>query len=128
MVFGATPAGVCAAIGAARDGAKVRLVEPTAHVGGVNTGGLCFSDSDQMWRAALGGLFEEFHLRIERDYVRRGVKLPYSVSVKTQVPWTYEHRVAARVVRERNARTCSCRLPCRRRTWRTVRSASNPPG
>src|SRR3954447_11060401 len=100
VVFGATPAGVCAAVGAARERAKVRLVEPTAHVGGVNTGGLCFSDSNQMWRAALGGLFEEFHLRIERDYVRRGVKLPYSVAVKDQVPWTYEPHVAARVVRE----------------------------
>src|SRR6516225_9050781 len=100
VVFGATPAGVCAAVGAAREGARVSLVEPTAHVGGVNTGGLCFSDSNQMWRAALGGLFEEFHLRIERDYTRRGVKLPYSVAVKDQVPWTYEPHVAARVVRE----------------------------
>jgi hypothetical protein len=100
VVFGATPAGVCAAVGAAREGARVSLVEPTAHVGGVNTGGLCFSDSNQMWRAALGGLFEEFHQRIERDYVRRGVKLPYSVAEKDQVPWTYEPHVAARVVRE----------------------------
>ena len=100
VVFGATPAGVCAAVGAAREGAKVRLVEPTAHVGGVNTGGLCFSDSNQMWRSALGGLFEEFHLRIERDYAERGVKLPYSVATKNQVPWTYEPHVAARVFKE----------------------------
>ncbi len=100
VVFGATPAGVNAAIGAAREGARVRLVEPTGHVGGVNTGGLCFSDSNQMWRAALGGLFEEFHLRIERDYARRGVTLPYSVAEKNQVPWTYEPHVAARVVGE----------------------------
>src|SRR6187549_3586314 len=46
-VYGATPAGICAAIGAAREGASVVLLEPTRHVGGVNTGGLCFSDSNQ---------------------------------------------------------------------------------
>ena len=45
IVFGATPGGFCAAIAAAREGAKVVLIEPTAHVGGVNTGGLSFSDS-----------------------------------------------------------------------------------
>src|SRR6476619_4604983 len=48
LVYGATPAGVCAAIGAAREGTSVALVEPTSHIGGVNSGGLCFSDSNQM--------------------------------------------------------------------------------
>src|SRR5688572_33352182 len=76
LVYGATPAGVCAAVGAAREGVSVLLVEPSAHVGGVNTGGLSFSDSNQMWRVALRGLFEEFHQRIEDDYNTRGVKLP----------------------------------------------------
>src|SRR5262249_7986907 len=45
VVYGSTPGGFCAAIGAAREGASVILLEPTNHVGGVNTGGLCFSDS-----------------------------------------------------------------------------------
>ena len=98
IVYGATPAGVCAVVGAAREGARVLLLEPTKHVGGVDTGGLCFSDSNQMWRAALGGLFEEFHQRIEIDYKDRGVKLPYSVAEKDQAKWTYEPHVAARVV------------------------------
>src|SRR3989442_4201238 len=80
LVYGATPAGICAAVGAAREGVRVLLVEPTEHIGGVNTGGLCFSDSNQMWRVALRGLFEEFHQRIEDDYKARGVKLPYSVA------------------------------------------------
>src|SRR6187397_624960 len=82
VVYGATPAGFCAAVGAAREGASVILVEPTAHVGGVNTGGLCFSDSNQMFRTHLKGVFEEFHLRMEADYKSRGVTLPYDVSVK----------------------------------------------
>ena len=99
IVYGATPAGVCAAIGAAREGATVLLLEPTAHVGGVNTGGLAFSDSNQMDRTALRGLFEEFHERIEADYRDRGIRLPYAVATKDQRPWTYEPHVAARVTR-----------------------------
>lgn len=100
IVYGATPAGFCAAIGAAREGASVLLLEPTAHVGGVNTGGLCFSDSNQTVRAALGGLFEEWHLRIEQDYQSRGVKLPYEVQIKDHAHWTYEPHVAARVTEQ----------------------------
>jgi len=97
IVYGATPGGFCAAVGAAREGAKVVLVEPTKHVGGVNTGGLSFSDSNQMWRVVLRGLFEEFHQRIEADYTARGVKLLYTVAEKDQKVWTYEPHVAARV-------------------------------
>ena len=97
LVYGATPSGFCAAIGAARAGAAVVLLEPTPHIGGVNTGGLCFSDSNQTVRAALGGLFEEWHLRIEKDYRERGVVLPYEVAVKDHRPWTYEPKIAAKV-------------------------------
>ena len=77
---------------------SVALVEPTAHIGGVNTGGLCFSDSNQTVRAALRGLFEEFHLRMEADYTQRGVALPYKVAEKDNKPWTYEPHVAMRVM------------------------------
>jgi len=100
VVYGATPAGFCAAIGAAREGASVVLLEPTPHIGGVNTGGLSFSDSNQTVRAALGGLWEEWHLRIEKDYTDRGVTLPYKVSVKDHTHWTYEPHVAMRVTRQ----------------------------
>ena len=97
IVYGATPGGFCAAIAAAREGAKVLLLEPSAHVGGVNTGGLSFSDSNQTVRSTLLGLFEEWHQRIGADYAARGVKLPYDVAVKDNAVWTYEPHVAARV-------------------------------
>ena len=97
IVYGATPGGFCAAIAAAREGAKVVLLEPSAHVGGVNTGGLSFSDSNQTVRSTLLGLFEEWHLRIAADYATRGVKLPYDVAKKDNAVWTYEPHVAARV-------------------------------
>ena len=97
IVYGATPGGFCAAIAAAREGVKVVLIEPSAHVGGVNTGGLSFSDSNQTIRSTLLGLFEEWHQRVAADYAARGVKLPYDVAVKNNVVWTYEPHVAARV-------------------------------
>jgi hypothetical protein len=97
IVYGATPGGFCAAIAAAREGAKVTLLEPTEHVGGVNTGGLCFSDSNQTVRSTVLGLFEEWHQRVEADYQKRGVMLPYSVAEKDHQHWTYEPHVAARV-------------------------------
>lgn len=100
IVYGATPGGFCAAIAAAREGASVILLEPTDHVGGVNTGGLCFSDSNQTVRSTVLGLFEEWHLRVERDYQQRGVALPYKVSEKDHKPWTYEPHVAAKVTQQ----------------------------
>jgi len=99
IVYGATPGGFCAAIAAAREGADVILLEPTAHIGGVNTGGLSFSDSNQTVRSTVMGLFDEWHRRIEADYQSRGVKLPYQVSVKNNDKWTYEPHVAARVTK-----------------------------
>ncbi|WP_339729141.1 FAD-dependent oxidoreductase [uncultured Gimesia sp.] len=100
VVYGATPGGFCAAIAAAREGASVILLEPTDHVGGLNTGGLSFSDSNQTVRSTMMGLFDEWHRRIEKDYADRGVKLPYQVRVKDQSKWTYEPHVAMRVTRE----------------------------
>ncbi len=97
IVYGATPGGFCAAIGAAREGCKVILIEPSAHVGGVNTGGLSFSDSNQTVRSTLRGLFEEWHARIAADYAEHGVKLPYDVATKDNAVWTYEPHVATRV-------------------------------
>ena len=99
IVYGSTPGGYCAAIAAAREGASVILLEPTSHVGGMNTGGLSFSDSDQMYREQLMGLFHEWHLRIQQDYERRGITLPYDVNVKNQAIWSYE--AARRRARDR---------------------------
>ena len=47
LVYGATPAGVCAAVAASRDGASVALVSPYDYVGGLMSGGLSLSDGNQ---------------------------------------------------------------------------------
>ncbi|MAX37774.1 FAD-dependent oxidoreductase [Gimesia sp.] len=100
LVYGSTPGGVCAAIAASREGASVILLEPTGHVGGLNTGGLSFSDSNQTVRSTLMGLFDEWHTRIEQDYAARGIRLPYQVRIKDQSKWTYEPHVAQRVTNQ----------------------------
>jgi hypothetical protein len=44
VVYGATGAGVTAAVAAANAGAVVRLVEPSRHIGGMLSGGLGWTD------------------------------------------------------------------------------------
>lgn len=100
VVYGATPAGVCASIAASREGATVCLLDPLELVGGMMSSGLSFSDSNQMARECLLGLFEEFHQNVEQVYAAEGVDLPYRVSVKDQAHWTYEPHVAEGVFLE----------------------------
>ncbi len=65
-VFGATSAGVAAAVEAAREGRKVVLTEYGAHVGGLTAGGL--SQTDIGNKDAIGGLAREFYQRLGRHY------------------------------------------------------------
>lgn len=97
IVYGSTPGGFCAAIAAAREGASVILLEPTDHVGAMNTGGLSHCDSNQMVRSTAMGLFDEWHKRVVKDYTDRGLKAPYNPAVKDQSKWTFEPHVAMRV-------------------------------
>lgn len=97
IVYGSTPGGFCAAIAAAREGASVILLEPTGHVGAMNTGGLSHCDSNQMVRSTVMGLFDEWHTRVVRDYTDRGLNAPYNPATKDQSRWTFEPHVAMRV-------------------------------
>jgi hypothetical protein len=97
VVYGSTPGGVCAAIAAAREGTSVILLEPTAHVGAMSTGGLSHCDSNQMVRSTLMGLFDEWHTRVVKDYTARGAKAPYDPTLKDQSRWVFEPHVAMRV-------------------------------
>jgi hypothetical protein len=100
LVYGSTPGGFCAAIAAAREGASVILLEPTDHVGAMNTGGLSHCDSNQMVRATVMGLFDEWHTRVVKDYTDRGLAAPYNPAVKDQSRWTFEPHVAMRVTKQ----------------------------
>ena len=76
VVYGATPAGVAAAIAASREGAEVLLIEELSRVGGMWTvGGMGLSDSFFMDRQMIDGLYEEIHGRVDRHY--RGLGIYY---------------------------------------------------
>lgn len=68
VVYGATPAGIAAAIAAARSDLTVELVEPTVRIGGLVTSGL--SHSDFRTFEALTGAFLAFAQRVETHYAR----------------------------------------------------------
>lgn len=66
MVYGGTPAGIMAAVAAARLGERVLLIEPGQHLGGVVAGGLTRSDVGR--DETIGGLAREFFNRVLAYY------------------------------------------------------------
>jgi len=63
-VYGGTPAGVAAAIQAARMGRKTLLLSFNRHVGGMTSGGLTATDVGN--KESIGGLALDFYTRIGR--------------------------------------------------------------
>lgn len=61
VVYSGVPCGVAAAVAAAREGARVLLIEPTRHVGGLNTSGINTAESEHMLHWTIGGLALEFY-------------------------------------------------------------------
>lgn len=66
VVYGGTSAGIVAAVQAARLGHSVVLIEPTAHLGGLTTGGLGATDTGDT--RAIGGISREFYQRLNQYY------------------------------------------------------------
>ena len=65
-IYGGTSCGIIAAVQLSRLGRKVVLIEPSAHLGGMTTGGL--SNTDIGNKAAIGGLSREFYHRVGQKY------------------------------------------------------------
>ncbi len=68
VVYGGTPGGITGAIAAARNGAKVLLIEQTNHIGGMNTSGLNTSESEHMIDNAITGIAREFYIRMGEKF------------------------------------------------------------
>lgn len=60
-VYGGSPGGLIAAISAAREGARVVVIEPTRWIGGMVTGGLTHTDKGR--EETVGGLAREYFTR-----------------------------------------------------------------
>ncbi|MEQ1859787.1 MAG: FAD-dependent oxidoreductase [Chthoniobacteraceae bacterium] len=69
-VYAGVPCGVAASIAASREGAKVLLIEPTKHVGGLNTSGLNTAETEHMLKWTFGGVAREVYERIGRHYAK----------------------------------------------------------
>lgn len=68
VVYSGVPCGIAAAVTAAREGAKVVLVEPTKHVGGLSTSGINTAESEHMLKWTIGGFADEFYRRLGKHY------------------------------------------------------------
>lgn len=80
VIYGATSAGVIAAVTAARKGRSVILIEPSHHLGGLTTSGLGQTDIGVEGEGgAIGGLSFDFYQRIRQHYDH-------------EVAWTQESR------------------------------------
>jgi len=91
VVYGGTPGGIATAVTAARAGAAVLLIETSAHVGGMTTGGLSHTDVGPK-PEILGGFAREFFTRADAKYPA-GTRTPKEF-------WYHEPHVAEQVFTE----------------------------
>ena len=89
-VYGGTAGGVATAVAAARQGLKVVLVNPGAHIGGMVSGGL--SGTDVGKREVIGGMALEFYWRAGKKY-----ELDRHLQ---DIAWMPEPKVAEAIFRE----------------------------
>jgi hypothetical protein len=66
LVYGATGAGVIAAVAAAEAGATVQVIDPSRHVGGMVSGGLSWTDVGKA--EVIGGLTGRFYELVAKHY------------------------------------------------------------
>ena len=72
VIFGATPAGISAAVAAARAGQTAVVIEPTRFVGGMMSGGLTKTDIGPRGHEILGGFAREFLQRLRDVHLASG--------------------------------------------------------
>ena len=106
VIYGATSAGISAALQCSRMQKTVLLIEPTHRIGGLTTGGLGATDIGS--KVAIGGISREFYQNIKRYYEQHQNwkwqdKSDYHQSRNEEgedAMWTFEPSVALTVYRE----------------------------
>ncbi|MGH9308103.1 MAG: FAD-dependent oxidoreductase [Vicinamibacterales bacterium] len=108
VVYGATSAGVIAAVQAKKLGKTVVVVGPDRHLGGLSSGGLGFTDTGN--KAVIGGLARDFYHRIWKhyqepdawkwqkpaEYGNKGQGTP-AIDGENRTMWIFEPHAAERV-------------------------------
>jgi len=105
VVYGASPAGVTAAIQLARMDKTVVLLSPEAHLGGILVEGLGGTDIDNhaSFRnsPAVGGMALEFYKRIAAKYGKlEALEAAINAGRKQPELWRYEPHIAAEVIEQ----------------------------
>jgi hypothetical protein len=109
IVYGATSAGLAAAIQTVRMGKTVLVADPGTHIGGLTTGGLSWTDIGN--KQVIGGVAREFYQRIKLKYDAPGAwvhesKQDYYTKRRSaniageDAMWTFEPKVASQVYAE----------------------------
>ncbi len=125
VVYGATSAGVMAAVQARRLGKSVVVVGPDTHLGGLSSGGLGFTDTGN--KAVIGGLAREFYHRVWRhyqqprawkwqrpdEYGNKGQGTP-AIDGANKTMWIFEPHVAEQVFEDLVAEH---KIPVHRDQW-----------
>lgn len=84
-VYGGVPCGIATALAAAREGARVVLIEPTKHVGGLSTSGINTAESEHMLHWTIGGLALDFYKRLGEYYGTGRAEFYFESSVAEKV-------------------------------------------
>ncbi|MRN56732.1 FAD-dependent oxidoreductase [Paenibacillus monticola] len=108
VVYGATSAGVAAAVQAARLGRKVLLIANTEHIGGMTSSGLGATDINN--RKGIGGIAREFYGNVYRYYAEEanwtrqtpdaydgllGTRFWLGRDEELKIRWMFEPKVAS---------------------------------
>ncbi|MCP4169433.1 MAG: FAD-dependent oxidoreductase [Fuerstiella sp.] len=109
VIYGATSAGIAAAVQVTRMGGSVIVLEPTSRIGGLTTGGLGQTDIGN--KAAIGGISREFYQRVRRHYELKSSwrwqqKTEYRSGGQSRsasredTMWTFEPSVALQIMHD----------------------------
>jgi hypothetical protein len=106
VIYGGTSAGIVAAVQATRMGKTAIVIEPSAHIGGLSTGGLGATDIGN--KHAIGGISREFYQRVAQKYSNSEawkwqekedyIKNPSEEAIPSM--WTFEPKVAQEIFRD----------------------------
>ncbi len=129
VIYGATPAGLAAALAAIGEGASVVVVEPTPQIGGMITGGIAVTDT--LTPALVGGLARKFFEQAGAESRNTATfrESPYVIFRAQEIPWNsfkpwdLEPHVARRIFDEW-VQKAACRILLNTKVAR-VRTASS---
>lgn len=109
VIYGATSAGIAAAVQVRRMGKTVLVLDPDGHTGGLTTGGLSWTDIGN--KQVIGGIAREYYRRIKAKYEPEGMwgwesRADYYTKRRSEnvhgedAMWTFEPKIASEVYRD----------------------------